>query len=134
MTDVIATGAVQHLTLTVSDIGRSAEFYGRLGFNKVMDFGPKALFSNGSQILVLTPPPDPAQAIADDRFNENRIGLDHVSFNVESKAVMEQAISMFDEQGISHGEIKDLGSDLGLYVLAFRDPDNIQIEFTAPYG
>ena len=29
-------------------------------------------------------------------------------------------------------EIKDL-VDLGMYVLAFRDPDNIQLEMTAPH-
>ena len=28
--------------------------------------------------------------------------------------------------------IKDLGSAFGLYVLAFRDPDNIQLELSAP--
>jgi glyoxylase I family protein len=35
---------------------------------------------------------------------------------------------------VSHGEIKDLGPGMGLYVLALRDPDNIQLELTAPYG
>ena len=35
---------------------------------------------------------------------------------------------------VSHGEVRDLGPDLGIYVLAFRDPDNIQIELTAPYA
>jgi catechol 2,3-dioxygenase-like lactoylglutathione lyase family enzyme len=57
--------------------------------------------------------------------------LDHVSFNVASHADLEAAVKLFDEQGISHGEIKDLGG-LGIYVLAFRDPDNIQVELTAP--
>ncbi len=40
----------------------------------------------------------------------------------------------FDKQGVPHGEIEDLGPDLSIYVLAFRDPDNIQLELTAPYG
>lgn len=29
---------------------------------------------------------------------------------------------------------KDLGPGLGIYVLAFRDPDNVQLELTAPYS
>ena len=34
----------------------------------------------------------------------------------------------------SHGEIKDLSpAGLPVYVLAFRDPDNIQLELTAPH-
>lgn len=133
MTDQIATKAIHHLTLTVTDIARAQAFYtSLLGFQKVGEFGPRVLLSNGNTIVVLTPASDPSQAIRDDRFNENRIGLDHVSFSVSSRAELEAAIRLFDEQGVSHGEIKDLGP-LSLYVLAFRDPDNIQLELTAPY-
>lgn len=134
MAKQIETGAIHHLTLTVTDIERAREFYtSLLGFQEAMMFGPRAILSNGNVILVLTPPPDPTRAISDDYFNENRVGLDHVSFGVSSRDELEQAVRLFDEQGVSHGEIKDLGPDLGIYVLAFRDPDNIQIELTAPY-
>jgi hypothetical protein len=91
------------------------------------------LLNNGSAIMALTTPPDPTQAIRGDQFSENRVGLDHVSFYVSSRGELEQAVRLFDEQNVSHGEIKDLGAALGLYVLAFRDPDNIQLELTAPY-
>lgn len=135
MAKQIETGAIHHLTLTVTDIERAREFYtSLLGFQVAMMFGPRAILSNGTVILVLTPPPDPTRAISDDHFNENRVGLDHVSFGVSSRDELEQAVRLFDEQGVSHGEIKDLGPDLGIYVLAFRDPDNIQIELTAPYS
>ena len=50
------------------------------------------------------------------------------------RADLETAVRLFDGGGVAHGEIKDLGADLGLYVLAFRDPDNIQLELTAPHG
>jgi glyoxylase I family protein len=131
----VATKGVHHLALTVSDVERSQRFYtGLLGFQLALMFGARALLSNGSLILALTPAPDPAQAIAEDRFNENRIGLDHVSFGVGSHADLLAAVQIFDQNGVSHGEIKDLGPDFGLYVLAFRDPDNIQIELTAPYN
>lgn len=130
---VIPTGTVNHLTLTVTDRDRSRDFYTSvLGFQFLMEFGPKYLLSNGSVILALNLSPDPAHAITDDKFDENRVGLDHVSFNVGSHDVLVQASQLFDERGISRGEIKDL-ADLGLYVLAFRDPDNIQLELTAPH-
>jgi glyoxylase I family protein len=80
------------------------------------------------------PAPDGQKALTGDRFDENRIGLDHVSLAVAGRADLERAITLLDEQGVSHGEIKDLGRELGMYVLAFRDPDNIQIELTAPYA
>jgi glyoxylase I family protein len=122
------------LTLTVSNVTRSCEFYtGLFNFQVAMEFGPRILLSNGGVILALTPPSDPAQALPQDRFNENRIGLDHVSLRVDSRRELDNALRLFDEQGLAHGEIKDLGPDLGLYVLALRDPDHIQLELTAPY-
>ena len=130
---IIPTGTVNHITLTVTDRDRAREFYTSvLGFQFLMEFGPKYLLGNGSVILALNLSPDPARAITNDQFDENRVGLDHVSFNVGSHEVLEQASQAFDEQGISHGEIKDL-ADLGIYVMAFRDPDNIQLELTAPH-
>jgi glyoxylase I family protein len=130
---IIPTGAVHHITLTVTDRDRAREFYTSvLGFQFVMEFGPKYLLSNGSVILALNLPPDPALAITSDQFDENRVGLDHVSFNVSSHEALEHASHILDERGIPRGEIKDLG-DLGIYVMAFRDPDNIQLELTAPH-
>lgn len=134
MSQPIRTNHVHHLTLTVSDVRRSVDFYTRLlGFQIVMELGPRVLLANGVFILVLTPPPDQAQAIPGDSFNENRIGLDHLSLRTDSREDLEEAHSIFTSQGVSHGEIKDLGPDLGIFVLAFRDPDNIQLELSAPY-
>ncbi|MDX1615087.1 MAG: VOC family protein [Candidatus Promineifilaceae bacterium] len=127
----ITTGAVNHMALTVTDLERARDFYVQvLGFQFVTEFGPKYLLSNGELILALNLAPDPGQAISGDRFSENRVGLDHVSFNVGSLAALESARERLDELNVPHGEIKDLG-DLGIKVLAFRDPDNIQLELTA---
>jgi glyoxylase I family protein len=131
----IATGSVHHLTLTVTDVARAQQFYTNLlGFQLAMELGPRVLLSNGSTILALGPAPNPELAVQDDRFDENRVGLDHLSFSVGSRQDLEQAVRLFDDHDVSHGEIKDLGRDLGLYVLAFRDPDNVQLELTAPYS
>lgn len=135
MSTQISTAGIHHFTLTVTDVGRSIDFYTRLlGFQMAVDLGERKILSNGSTLLVLGPPPEPGRAIDNDSFNENRVGLDHVSFSVESRDRLEEAIELFDSEGVSHGEIKDLGSGLSIYVLAFRDPDNIQLELTAPYA
>jgi catechol 2,3-dioxygenase-like lactoylglutathione lyase family enzyme len=132
MSNQISTQAVHHVTLTVGDVVRSTQFYTELfNFQKVAEFGPRAIMSNGSVLLVLTPPPDPAQAISADRFNENRIGLDHVSFSVAGMADLEAALQKLDAQGVQHGPITPL-DPFGIAILAMRDPDNIQIELTAP--
>jgi glyoxylase I family protein len=135
MSEPINTDAVHHVTLTVSDIKRSAEFYtSYLGFKVVAEFEPRVALSNGSMLLVLSPPPDPAQAMPRDRFNENRIGLDHVSFGVGGLTELEEAAAYLDKNGVTRGEIRDLGPGFGIHVMAVRDPDNIQLELTAPYS
>ena len=83
-------------------------------------------------MLVLPPPPDPAQAISGDVFDENRIGPDHVSLNVGSVRDLHVAVALFDQHDVEHGEIINL-QPFGIYVLAFRDLDNIQVELTAPH-
>lgn len=131
----ISTAGIHHFTLTVTEVSRSIEFYSSLlGFQMAVDLGERKILSNGSTLLVLGPPPVAEEAIANDSFNENRVGLDHVSFSVESRDQLQEAAELFDSRGVSRGEIKDLGPDLGIYVLAFRDPDNIQLELTAPYS
>jgi glyoxylase I family protein len=135
MDNFVKTKAVHHLTLTVSELQRSCEFYTTLlGFQVAVDMGYRLILSNGKTLVAITLPPETKQAVKGDVFNENRIGLDHVSFMVDSRADLEGAVTLFDQKGVSHGEIRDLGVDMGLYVLAFRDPDNIQLELTAPYS
>ena len=75
----------------------------------------------------------PCRASAGDSFDENRVGLDHVSFTVSNREELEKAVRILDEKRVPHGEIVDL-APFQIYVLMFRDPDNIQVELTAPYN
>ena len=130
--NIIRTGAVHHIALTVTDSERSRDFYVKLlGFRVLAEFDTTRILGNGSLVLAVKPASDATRAINDDCFDENRVGLDHLSFSVVSLAELERAVLILDERSIPHGEIKDLG-DLGICVLAFRDPDNIQLELSAP--
>jgi glyoxylase I family protein len=134
MSNNFTTGAVHHLRLTVADVAKARKFYTEvLDFKLAVELPPGVLLSNGSVLLGLGPSPDPERTIHGDRFDENRVGLDHLSFSVASHEDLERAARRFDEFGVPRGEIKDLGPDFGIYVLVFRDPDNIQMELTAPY-
>jgi catechol 2,3-dioxygenase-like lactoylglutathione lyase family enzyme len=135
-------GDIHHLRLTVTDVKRSREFYtGLLGFQVVAESPPpgdpaaaetfKILFGGvvmmrGNLIMGLRP-----MAPATDRFHPDRAGLDHLSFGVPAHEDLEQAIRLFDERGVTHGEITRLPS-FGIDVLSFEDPDGIQLELTAP--
>ena len=135
MSSPVKTEAINHLVLTVTDVRRSVDWYTRLlGFQVALELGQKVILSNGSAVITLAPPPHPEQAIPNDRFDENRVGLDHLSFTVATHAELKAAARLFDEQGVPRGEIKDLGPGLAMYVMAFRDPDNVQLELAAPYS
>ncbi|MHA7303461.1 VOC family protein [Pseudarthrobacter sp. MDT1-22] len=59
----------------------------------------------------------------------DRVGLDHLSFAVSARTDLDTAVTVLDELGIAHGEVKDIGAG---YILEFRDPDNVALELFAP--
>ena len=138
----IPTGDIHHLRLTVTDLERSRQFYtSMLGFEVVVESPPpddpstaevfKILFGGvvmirGNLLMGLRP-----MAPRSDRFDPDRVGLDHLSFGVASRDDLEEAVRLFDEQGVRHGEITALPS-FAIDVLAFEDPDGVQLELTAP--
>jgi glyoxylase I family protein len=138
----IPTGEIHHLRLTVTDLERSREFYTQLlGFEVVAESPPaddpsaaeafKVLFggvvmARGNLIMGLRP-----MAPSGDRFDPDRVGLDHLSFGVASRADLDQAVRLFDERGVSHGEITRVPA-FAIDVLPFEDPDGVQLELTAP--
>jgi glyoxylase I family protein len=61
-----------------------------------------------------------------DKFDERRIGLDHLSFEVDDRDELPSWVTHLDAKGVNHSGIND--TDFGP-VVAFRDPDNIQLEF-----
>jgi catechol 2,3-dioxygenase-like lactoylglutathione lyase family enzyme len=133
--------------LAVTDVQRSAAFYTEvLGFQVAMDAPPPpddeshdAIVDSlqGGVILMLEGmfvglrPVDEERAAAADRFDPFRVGLDHLSFTVPSRADLDAAARLLDERGVEHGPIREL-VPLGLSFLAFFDPDGIALELTAP--
>ncbi len=67
--------------------------------------------------------------MADHSFNELRAGLDHVAFACANREELEAWQARLDDLGIPHADIVDAHFGSGL---AFRDPDNIALEFFAP--
>ncbi|MBA2446403.1 MAG: VOC family protein [Chloroflexi bacterium] len=129
------TGAAHHIRLTVTDPARSRDFYTELlGFQVAMEFPDGVLVSNGTLLLGLRTGPDTARVSVSDRFDPNRVGLDHLALSVGSRGDIEAAARLLDERGVTHGEIVDLGPDFGLYVMMLEDPDGIQLELTAPHS
>ena len=128
----ITTSGVHHIRLIVTDVPRSRAFYtSLLNFTLAAELPPGVVLTNGNILLGLTLPWDASQAIEHDRFSPHRVGLDHLSFGVASRAELEKALALFEERGVEHGEIRDL-PPFGITILSFNDPDGIQLELTAP--
>ncbi|MBV8928719.1 MAG: VOC family protein [Mycobacteriaceae bacterium] len=133
----IATATIHHVRLTVTDIERSRAFYDSVfGWPVLLETPPDAddatkeqlaflfggvIYRAGNFLLGLRP-------VAADRFSEDRCVLDHLAFAVDSRAALDYAARRLDELSIRHGGVKDIGPS---YIVEFRDPDNIALEFIA---
>lgn len=132
MSEKIDTSVVHHIRLIVSDTARARDFYTKLlNFEVAVELPPGYVLTNGKMLLGITLPWDPNQAISQDHFSPHRIGLDHLSFSVASRAELDKALALFDQHGVVHGAITDL-APFGITILSFDDPDGIQCELTAP--
>jgi glyoxylase I family protein len=124
--------AIAHVTLTVSDLDRSIQWYERLfdvAFHRDESPGPfrRAVWLVEGQTLVgLHEFPDPSDTLP---FDERRIGLDHLAFACRGRDELEAWEIRLSELGIDHGGIVDADYGSGL---SCRDPDNIALEFFTP--
>ena len=119
---------IAHATLTVSDIKITKKFYEELfGVEFEMDD------QNSFSLLKVGVPCWFVQwekQYPNDRFDEKRVGLDHIAFELKTLEELEGIIRRLDEMGIKNAGLERFS---GKYpYVAFRDPDNIQTEFFIP--
>ena len=122
---------IGHVALTVSNLRASADWYGALfEAEPILDEDVGAfhhiVYSVGGTLIGLHGHP---ATDAGDRFDEHRLGLDHVAFGCEDRSQIEQWADRLDAMGVAHGGIVDARYGSGL---SFRDPDGIALEFFAP--
>ena len=141
---LVNSSGFAHVRLTVTDIARSKDFYDRIfGWPTAVDnsvrvdepgvresaeefFGGTVYQTPQGTLFGLRP-------VGSEGFDPDATGLDHVSFAVDSRDDLVAARSALDGAGIEHGEIIDL-ADAGIAILSFQDPDDINVELTAPLG
>jgi glyoxylase I family protein len=128
------TSGLDHINLTVSNIERSRQFYGDLlGFEiqtTPADYpdsfaaGSCSFFVGGIEIALVTH----EDASPDDRFDERRIGLDHLSFKAPDEQALHDLAEKLKQAGIETKGVEVYAPNGKKYV-SFRDPDNIQLEY-----
>jgi glyoxylase I family protein len=138
----IAIGGYAHVRLTVTDISRSRAFYDEVfalpvAFEMPADADAETRerlgFLYGGVIYHLGPGLLGLRPVAPDgdRFDEDRVGLDHLSFAVSDPGAVHAAAARLDALGVPHSGVRDLGRAV---LLEFRDPDGIALELYATAG
>ncbi|MBS9535887.1 VOC family protein [Mycobacterium sp. M1] len=130
---------VHHLSLTVTDVEASAAWYQRVfDLQRLpVTFPHHDAEQTGYAVLLVDPVSGLAIGLhvntANDgkAFDEARTGLDHVSFQVATRAELQQWVDRLADLGVEHTGIRDLAEPFPFATVVFRDPDNIQLELIA---
>jgi catechol 2,3-dioxygenase-like lactoylglutathione lyase family enzyme len=123
---------LNHVILTISNTERSRAFYGDLlGFEIIViekDPDKSFLFTCGGVQFFFFPSRQP---VPGDSFSEFRIGLDHLSFTAPSMEFLRGMAEKLIAAGVDTKGVEQF-VPTGNWYVAFRDPDNIQLEYWLP--
>ncbi len=119
---------IHHVTFSVTDLDRTIAWYRDvLGFAELrrLSIGgmDKAMLARESLTLTLVAHGDKT---VPGRFDERRVGLDHLSFAVADESALQDWVRHLDENHVTHSEVTQATAG---HLVAFRDPDNIALEF-----
>ena len=118
-----------HVAIRVTDLERARHFYvDVLGFPVALELEGVVLVQVGSGLMGIRA--DAEGAKPGDRFDPHRVGLDHVSFAVDSVALLDQMKADLDAAGVPNDGVHD-ESALDAKGLVFYDPDGIAFELYA---
>ena len=118
-----------HVAIRVTDLPRARRFYvDLLGLPVALELEGVVLVRVGNGLLGIRA--DAAGAKPGDRFDPHRVGLDHLSFAVDSVELLDRMKRDLDAAGIPNDGIHDEPA-LNAKGLVFYDPDGIAVELYA---
>ena len=131
-------GGFHHFGVTVTDVEASADWYQRvLGLERIPakiphhgneESGYAVLLADFSCGIIVGLQHNTRNDVQP--FDEARTGLDHVSMSVPSRSHLESWAEWLDGSAVPRSEVTDIDDPIKYSALVFRDPDNIQLEFT----
>ena len=136
MTDAASLSGIHHVALNVGDVEQSARWYQEvLGFVPLFPydtdhFERRIVRHPSGVVLGLTRHRHPDAATP---FSERRPGLDHLAFAVDDRSVLDAWAQRLTNAGVEHSGVK-VTPTTGSALVAFRDPNGIQLEVYAAQG
>jgi len=126
------TPGLNHIILTISNTEQSRAFYGELlGFEIIImenDPDKSFFFECGGVYFFFFPSRQPTP---NDSFSEFRIGLDHLAFTAPSMEFLKEMTEKLIAAGVDTKGVEQF-APTGNWYVAFRDPNNIQLEYWLP--
>jgi len=135
MVDATLAG-LHHVAINVRDLDKSVQWYTDvLGFAPLFPydtdtFRRRIMRHPSGVVLGLT---RHEHADGDAEFNERRTGLDHLAFGVASRSELDAWVERLEAAGVAHSGVKETPAT-GSSLIAFRDPDNLQLELYSAQG
>jgi len=116
---------IDHIVLTTSNVKRAERFYSSFLGKPLSQDKYSVCYKIGETKLFIALPYHPRKS---DKFNANRIGLEHLAFGVRTLAELKQFDKKLTNANIKHSEIKIDKYGKKPYIW-LDDPDGIRLEF-----
>jgi catechol 2,3-dioxygenase-like lactoylglutathione lyase family enzyme len=127
-------GAIHHVELYVSDLQRSVTFWdwllGELGYTVHQQWEEgRSWIHCGTYIVLVQAPATHLPA----GYHRRRVGLNHIAFQVESRAAVDQFTAQLRQRGaeILYQDRHPYAGGRDSYAVFFEDPDRIKLEISA---
>nr|WP_083521114.1 VOC family protein [Alicyclobacillus kakegawensis] len=127
-------GLLHHIEINVSDLERSAEFWGwflsLLGYQPYQIWECGRSWRLGDTYLVFV---QVADRYKEPAFHRRRVGLNHLAFHAQSRAQVDQVTHCLRERGVRilYENRHPHAGGTNHYVVFFEDPDRIKVEVVA---
>lgn len=128
-------GMLHHVEIYVSDLKRSAEFWGwflsELGYTLYQEWEEGQSWKLGDTYLVFV---QAQEQYLDVPYHRCRVGLNHLAFHANSR----EQVNVLTEKVLAKGmnvlyqDRHPFAGGENYYALFFEDPDRIKVELVAP--
>ncbi|APC47698.1 VOC family protein [Virgibacillus halodenitrificans] len=131
----MSKGLLHHIEIYVSDLKKSAEFWGwlleELGYRSYQkwEYGQSWKIEDTYIVFVQT-----EEGFLDVSYHRKRVGLNHVAFHAESRQHIDEMTEKLNNRGVTilyQDQHPFAGGD-DYYAIYFEDPDRIKVELVAP--